>query len=227
MATVNLGRIGFVNKGNWVASIAYKLNDIVTYSNKVYACTIAHTSTTTFDATKWILWVDSTVVGFGYALLNGDATQTFKVADGVATNDAVNFSQLGTKANLQGDNTKTFKVADAVNADEAVSKAQLDLKATLAEAQAYDIGVGQIWQDVTASRSADTTYTNTTGKPIQVSINSNDFSGGSYFYIDGVSVNYSSSTSAYGHEFQCNSIVPNGSTYKYSGTSIINWFELR
>ena len=121
MATVNLGRIGFVNKGNWVASTAYKLNDVVTYSNKVYACTIAHTSTTTFDETKWILWVDNS----GYALLNGDATQTFKVADGVATNDAVNFSQLSTKANLQGDATKTFKVADAVNTNEALAKGQL------------------------------------------------------------------------------------------------------
>ena len=31
-------------------------------------------------------------------------------------------------------------------------------------------GVGQTWQDVTPSRSVGTTYINTTGKPIQVSI---------------------------------------------------------
>jgi len=94
MATVNLGRIGFVNKGNWVASTAYKLNDIVAYSNKVYACTIAHTSTPTFDATKWVLWVDSTIVGYGYALLNGDATQTFKVADAINADESVSKGQL-------------------------------------------------------------------------------------------------------------------------------------
>ena len=32
------------------------------------------------------------------------------------------------------------------------------------------IGVGQTWQDVTASRAAGVTYTNSTGKPIQISI---------------------------------------------------------
>lgn len=32
------------------------------------------------------------------------------------------------------------------------------------------LGVGQTWQDVTLSRSVGPTYTNTTGKPIQVSI---------------------------------------------------------
>ena len=31
-------------------------------------------------------------------------------------------------------------------------------------------GWGQTWQDVTASRSAGVTYTNTTGKPIVVSV---------------------------------------------------------
>lgn len=34
-------------------------------------------------------------------------------------------------------------------------------------------GIGQTWQNVTASRSAGVTYTNTTGKPIQIIITSN------------------------------------------------------
>jgi len=33
-----------------------------------------------------------------------------------------------------------------------------------------EIGVGQTWQDVTSSRAKNTTYTNSTGKPIQVFI---------------------------------------------------------
>ena len=32
------------------------------------------------------------------------------------------------------------------------------------------VGVNQTWTDVTASRSAGTTYTNSTGKPITVSV---------------------------------------------------------
>lgn len=33
-----------------------------------------------------------------------------------------------------------------------------------------EIGVGQTWQDVTVSRVAGTTYTNSTGKPIMIAI---------------------------------------------------------
>jgi hypothetical protein len=34
--------------------------------------------------------------------------------------------------------------------------------------EAKPIGVGQTWQNMTASRSPGTTYTNTTGRPIQI-----------------------------------------------------------
>lgn len=50
---------------------------------------------------------------------------------------------------------------DAVNAALALKANTADLK---------EIGVGQTWQDMTGSRVAGTTYTNSTGKPIEVSI---------------------------------------------------------
>ena len=37
-----------------------------------------------------------------------------------------------------------------------------------ATANLHDLGVGQTWQDLTASRAAGVTYTNSTGKPIVV-----------------------------------------------------------
>ena len=48
-----------------------------------------------------------------------------------------------------------LKVANATAAGQAVNYDQV-------------IGVGQTWQDVTASRALGVTYTNTTGKPIHV-----------------------------------------------------------
>ena len=128
-------------------------------------------------------------------------------------------------ANANGDATKVFKVADAFNPDEAVSKAQLDLKATLAEAQAYDLGVGQTWQDMTASRSLGVTYTNTTGKPITISINSN-VSGPLRIYKSngGLLLGTVSGTGSYENNITLN--IPNNSTYiAFGGFSV--WRELR
>jgi hypothetical protein len=90
------------------------------------------------------------------------------------------------------------------------------------------LGVGQTWQDVKSSRSSMVTYTNTSGKPIQVAITIG--SGGNTtrsFYINGVAVAY-----AYGYDWAdystMNFIIPNGATYKADGGyTISKWFELR
>lgn len=37
----------------WASSTTYALNDQVVNDNKIYKCSTAHTSTSTFDATKW------------------------------------------------------------------------------------------------------------------------------------------------------------------------------
>jgi len=138
-------------------------------------------------------------------------------------------------AKIQGDNTKTFKVSDAVNPDEAVSKAQLDLKATLAEAQAYDLGVGQTWQDVTASRSVGVTYTNTTGKPIALEVQCGTISTNTdiRFVINGTAQGRTGAGVSVGTGDQkiLSTIIPDGATYActvFAGSfSIGSWFELR
>ena len=43
--------------GGWQPSTRYKLNDIIKYGADLYQCTTYHTSTTTFDATKFTLFV--------------------------------------------------------------------------------------------------------------------------------------------------------------------------
>ena len=93
------------------------------------------------------------------------------------------------------------------------------------------LGVNQTWQSVTHLRQAGVTYTNTTGRPIMVSITSHCTTGGSSnLIIDGVGLCITGG----GDNMQSSAtgIVPNGSTYKYQSFSagkdfLDNWQELR
>lgn len=87
------------------------------------------------------------------------------------------------------------------------------------------VGVGQTWTSYVSGgsgsgRVANTTYTNSTGKPIQV-LMSGSLSGGTCT-VNGVIVSYNNGTQIYPHSF----IVPNGGTYSTTSTPW-NWAELR
>lgn len=102
---------------------------------------------------------------------------------------------------------------------------------SLATANSYDLGVNQTWQDVTASRVAGTTYTNTDGKPreVWITVSGSPYILGTY-YIDNVA---RSSINTGGAGYTQNAgipfIVPNNSTYKIvvANGVISNWHELR
>ncbi|HHH0263394.1 TPA: hypothetical protein ACPZQN_004016 [Yersinia enterocolitica] len=85
------------------------------------------------------------------------------------------------------------------------------------------IGIAQAWQDVTAQRQLGVTYTNTTGRPIQVLLDfvrpTNNWVMG--FKID--SVAYANGGGSY-----C-PIIPAGSTYSVisQGITQYTWRELR
>jgi hypothetical protein len=94
-------------------------------------------------------------------------------------------------------------------------------------------GDGQSWTDVTSSRSANTVYTNSTGRPILVSVGLEIVAGGAtvnWFYVGSVIVAMIQNTSA---ELATTTsfIVPNGATYKHQYQSVSptirNWTELR
>jgi uncharacterized protein YaiE (UPF0345 family) len=107
---------------------------------------------------------------------------------------------------------------------------------SMLETLVVPIGVGQTWTDVRASRAAATTYTNSTGRPIMVSVVAG---AATYSYcsgfVDGVMITEQQSrdsattTSQAGVIF----IVPAGSTYRVevnvngSTTDMDTWFELR
>jgi hypothetical protein len=88
------------------------------------------------------------------------------------------------------------------------------------------IGVGQTWTDVTASRAYGTTYTNSTGKPIFVFVQSAGASSSSAATVAGVIAAAANTTSTASVVYF---IVPNGATYVVTivGTSLQRWGELR
>lgn len=94
---------------------------------------------------------------------------------------------------------------------------------------AIGLGVGQTWQDVTSSRNIGTTYTNDTGKPIEIFVQLKPVTTGGFSanaYINGALV----ATNATGIEKEITLIIPNQTSYSISNTSNVNkskWLELR
>ncbi|WP_156334287.1 hypothetical protein [Pseudomonas thivervalensis] len=96
------------------------------------------------------------------------------------------------------------------------------------------IGVGQLWTDLTSSRSIGTTYTNTTGRPIQLAGVAGPASGSATTVIVtvGSMAVYGNYSGAAGNYLAFPMvIIPPGSTYSVAaanGTAVlVNWRELR
>lgn len=96
------------------------------------------------------------------------------------------------------------------------------------------IGVGQTWQTVTGSRAYGATYTNATGKPIQVIIHATNDTNTSWGTLQptvgGVTLPLASAILNQSRAY-LSFIVPSGATYVVtnSGTALtlIQWSELR
>jgi hypothetical protein len=95
--------------------------------------------------------------------------------------------------------------------------------------QAQSAGLGssataQTWQNVAASRALGTTYTNSTGYPIELAFVTYS-AGPSTLSINGsVVIENGAFSSAYG---TFSLIIPNGATYVINGGTIARWWELR
>jgi len=98
------------------------------------------------------------------------------------------------------------------------------------------LGVGQTWQDMTASRTKDVTYTNSSGKAIFISVTDTDTEGNTLtfsIYVDGSKI--AETLFAIGNAVtpysNLTAIIPNGSTYKVVLNNLYDtihlWWELR
>lgn len=96
--------------------------------------------------------------------------------------------------------------------------------------QFKSLGIGQTWQDVLASRALNTNYTNTTGRPIFLSVMVAGTGGldSVIFLVDGLVV-ASCNDTANNTDYPTTIIVPAGSTYRVNaaGGLIMIWAELR
>jgi len=100
--------------------------------------------------------------------------------------------------------------------------------AATATSAANALGVGQTWQDVTASRASGTTYTNSTGRPIFISVRLARDDGQLTLTVDGLEIGNTGYTAG-PVNYTLTAVIPAGSTYIanaiYGGT--LNWYELR
>lgn len=92
------------------------------------------------------------------------------------------------------------------------------------------LGVNQTWQNLTSSRALGTTYTNSTGKPIQIAVSIGSVGADSNISIsiNSVVVIQQSIRAPYNQGASASVIIPNGANYSATGGQVLlTWFELR
>ena len=192
-----------------------------TYGNRVMYEKLNYVATqgqTVFAANYDLGSVDVFVNGIRLANTDFVATSltSVTITGGVNAGDIVELVSFG-----------AFTVANTYT--KAETDNNLSFKANTADLK--EIGVGQTWQVVTASRAINSSYTNTTGKPIIVFVvcTINNTSSDTTLDVDGVVASFTEGVSAGLYNYQLNAIVPNGSTYKVTTTTATKllWHELR
>lgn len=145
MATVNLGRIGFINKGVYASDVTYDKLDVVNYNNGIYsALKTVKGVTPTDDGVNWRRMVDASAAISAATLASesantaagraNTATTNANTATGNANTAAENANTAAESANTAAD--RANEVADTVGADVAQLKAdnaKLKTEATIAD----------------------------------------------------------------------------------------------
>ncbi|MFP3756779.1 hypothetical protein SB751_23085 [Cupriavidus sp. SIMBA_020] len=161
------------------------------------------------------VWRQSSIMAAVLAQFISDRTGLDVLDDGTTATILANLK--ASAAAVNGDAAKAFSVAAASAATHAVRYDQV-------------MGVGQTLQDLTASRSLTTVYTNTTTKPITLVISVNNGAGqSSNLKINGVDVLLLNNNGSTVTVITGTAIVLPGSTYQLnaSGGGVYKWIEIR
>lgn len=143
---------------------------------------------------------------------------------GAATSASVIYSTTGCS-------NVPFRVVGYVESTQATAGTWATAPSTIqgyggqALAAMSSLGYGQTAQNVTGSRAVTTTYYNTTGKPIFVSLQTTSNAVSAYFTVNGIA-QAGMTAGASGTSF-ISAIVPPGAAYFYAGPSFVVWSELR
>lgn len=127
------------------------------------------------------------------------------------------------------------RLADAATAQGLTDALRVLTPATLGAAMnAHVLGMGQTWQNVTSSRAANTTYTNTTGRTIFVAAGDDlgSVTSSLELVVNGLKIShFTVGAGEIGKNITVSGLVPPGSTYRvnlYAGGKNITWWrELR
>jgi hypothetical protein len=202
------------------SDLSNALQALATLSSGATAPATTYSNMLWYDTANNILKMrseaDDAWISIGYLDQTANA---FRVLDDT---QVVNTS--GTQTGLLGDQSTATWEAGTGTTESLVSPAKVKAGFDAFEQQ---LGVGQTWQDVTASRSSGTTYTNSTGKPISVHVSSSSSAGSTDVdvFVGGVKIiDYSVS----GGRGTASFTVPNAETYRVVlNTSLTLWAELR
>lgn len=139
--------------------------------------------------------------------------------------------EVGVAASFKLNSNSVMQVVDAGGV--APRQFQASVFINGAGGDIASIGIGQTWQNLTASRLINTLYTNDTGRPITVCIDGILLNmGTAEFYIDSAAQGrVTTDATSVGDSFSFSRTIPNGSTYNFNlgggGSSVRNWSELR
>ena len=166
----------------------------------------------------------TTYLNVGYI----DQTNGFEVLDDT---HVVNTS--GTQTGLLGDQATATWETGTGTIESLVSPAKVAASATEVVGD-YALGVGQTWQNMTSSRGYNTTYQNTTGRPICVNVTGQPNTGSTIILDVSPNSNMSSSIQLGGQkdvngQTSISAIIPNNQYYELSANNaaLTIWAELR
>jgi hypothetical protein len=203
--------------------------------NLVVTGTSVHTGATTFTGAVVMSTALPVASGGTGATTAGNARTNLSAAGSGANSDITSITGLTTALTVAqggtGAATHTSKGVLIGNGTSAVTTVSPSTSGNIltsdgtswTSAANNGIGVGQTWQDVTASRASGTTYTNSTGKPIMVNIGETT-NGSATLTVGGVQVAQSTIT---GGDATMSAIVPDGTTYVATFGGLNFWAELR
>lgn len=197
-----------------------KANIVDVNTANIILKTIA-TGTATFTATT----NNITLTGIGIGVEIGDVIQISGAED--AKNNSEFTIEVITDANNIIVNQAHANKGTAKNVATRSSDTGVTVK-LLAKWYNAPVGLGQGWVDIAASRASAVTYTNTSGKPIVVSLAAT-ISGAPTITLSvrGVVVNSVYANASFQNYVELQAIITNNDTYVLSGGTVSQWSELR
>ena len=124
----------------------------------------------------------------------------------------------------------TDNVAGVAKINNTLTSTDIDAALTAAQGKALNdkmFGTGQTWQDVTASRALNTTYTNTDSRARYVVVSCGSTNTPIFATVDGVGLPIQNIGNSLATTIGAYFVVPPGATYKVAGGTLSQWAELK